>query len=369
MSISHFENGELLALLHAGLFEDPLWHSFLESLRQMTYADHCGIYFRRADVPATQSTSVSAGQSRPVHIRDLYDKIFHRLDPVPYDQLRPGRVYSLAEFMLPADKGHEAYRKDYMIPSGMNFKRIMRVTGQNDYNAWITIWAGKNDFRAKHDSLLSSLYPHISIALRTYEMVERNGVRARIANEAVRRLNFGWLTLDSKCEIVDIDPEAENMLELINVSGRFPSRRLRLPSPKAQKGLSEAIREYQENPNARARALNLHDDPGIDMLIMPMGERTLSGPRTAILTAYLHGESGPQVQRVDQLMDLFTLTRGEARLALALSRGKSITEAAHDLTLTVETARNYSKKIYSKTGARGQPDLVRIVLASVVALV
>jgi DNA-binding CsgD family transcriptional regulator len=338
MSISHFENGELLALLHAGLFEDPLWHSFLESLRQMTYADHCGIYFRRADVPATQSTSVSAGQSRPVHIRDLYDKIFHRLDPVPYDQLRPGRVYSLAEFMLPADKGHEAYRKDYMIPSGMNFKRIMRVTGQNDYNAWITIWAGKNDFRAKHDSLLSSLYPHISIALRTYE-------------------------------IVDIDPEAENMLELINVSGRFPSRRLRLPSPKAQKGLSEAIREYQENPNARARALNLHDDPGIDMLIMPMGERTLSGPRTAILTAYLHGESGPQVQRVDQLMDLFTLTRGEARLALALSRGKSITEAAHDLTLTVETARNYSKKIYSKTGARGQPDLVRIVLASVVALV
>ncbi|PHX98275.1 MAG: chemotaxis protein CheY, partial [Rhodospirillaceae bacterium] len=36
--------------------------------------------------------------------------------------------------------------------------------------------------------------------------------------------------------------------------------------------------------------------------------------------------------------------------------------------LTVETARNYSKKIYAKTGARGHAELVRIILTSVLAI-
>jgi len=44
------------------------------------------------------------------------------------------------------------------------------------------------------------------------------------------------------------------------------------------------------------------------------------------------------------------------------------TMAADALGLTVETARNYSKKIYAKTGARGHAELVRIILTSVLAI-
>ncbi|MFM6831502.1 MAG: helix-turn-helix transcriptional regulator [Novosphingobium sp.] len=54
-------------------------------------------------------------------------------------------------------------------------------------------------------------------------------------------------------------------------------------------------------------------------------------------------------------------------MALALSRGMTIAEAAVELGLTVGSARMYSKMIYAKTGARGLPDLVRIVLRSVLA--
>ena len=69
-----------------------------------------------------------------------------------------------------------------------------------------------------------------------------------------------------------------------------------------------------------------------------------------------------------QIAQLFGLRPSEARLALALSRGLSIADAAHALGLTLETARNYSKKIYAKTGTRGQSDLVRLILTSVLAL-
>ena len=62
------------------------------------------------------------------------------------------------------------------------------------------------------------------------------------------------------------------------------------------------------------------------------------------------------------------LLPSEARLAWQLAQGTSIAEAASMTGLSEETARNYSKKIYAKTGARGQPELVRIILTSVLAI-
>ena len=62
------------------------------------------------------------------------------------------------------------------------------------------------------------------------------------------------------------------------------------------------------------------------------------------------------------LRELHGLSDREAALAEKLSRGETIIEAGRALRLTDETARNYSKRIYAKTGTRGQGDLVREVL-------
>ena len=83
----------------------------------------------------------------------------------------------------------------------------------------------------------------------------------------------------------------------------------------------------------------------------------------------MSGDRHSQRNRREQLVDLFGLLPSEARLAWELAQGRTIAEAATELNLTLETARNYSKKIYSKTGARGQVELVRIILTSVLAIV
>ena len=72
---------------------------------------------------------------------------------------------------------------------------------------------------------------------------------------------------------------------------------------------------------------------------------------------------------IGKAADLRTqLTLQEARLALHISRGVTIREAAALLGLTHETTRLYSKRSYAKTGTRGQADLVRLILASIIAL-
>jgi DNA-binding CsgD family transcriptional regulator len=121
-------------------------------------------------------------------------------------------------------------------------------------------------------------------------------------------------------------------------------------------------------PASRPRAVVLSREPWLDMLLVPANLRqAASGPAPA-LVAYVHSDTWSSADRCEQLGELFDLIPCEARLALALSRGMTIAEAAADLGLTVESARTYSKRIYAKTGARGQPDLLRFIHRSVLAI-
>src|SRR5690606_19596642 len=53
------------------------------------------------------------------------------------------------------------------------------------------------------------------------------------------------------------------------------------------------------------------------------------------------------------------LNRSETRLAVLLCDGRTLAEAAEALGWTLETTRSASKRIFARTGTRGQGDLIR----------
>lgn len=61
------------------------------------------------------------------------------------------------------------------------------------------------------------------------------------------------------------------------------------------------------------------------------------------------------------LIKLFQLTAREASLAVELTRGASLAEAADTLGITRETARGHLKAVFGKTGTNRQSDLVALV--------
>ena len=71
---------------------------------------------------------------------------------------------------------------------------------------------------------------------------------------------------------------------------------------------------------------------------------------------------------LEQVCRLYNLTPTETRLAVRLVNGSSVAEASQGLHIKSDTARAYLKHIFAKVGARGQPDLVRILLRSLVGL-
>lgn len=63
-----------------------------------------------------------------------------------------------------------------------------------------------------------------------------------------------------------------------------------------------------------------------------------------------------------KLRDHYGLTSAEAKLALAVARGKSITDYAAEAQLSVNTVKTHMKRVLSKTGARNQAALIRLML-------
>ncbi|WOK37449.1 helix-turn-helix transcriptional regulator [Sphingomonas sp. C3-2] len=360
---------DILASLYAGPLESPLWSTFLERLRRRLGAVTCALYFRHADAPLNESTELYAGAPESLELRQRYNERLYRLDPIPYDVLRPGRVYSLAEFVAPANPEHEKYLREFVLPGKRNWLRVMKIEEPGGYRCWLTIWKEGADFTGGQTNFIGQLAQHITVALRIFATIDRWQVKAGIAGEAVRRLNFGWLTLDAHGHIIEMDPHAEHLLRHSSVLRQVSAGQLMPASRQADKVLRDALKSFASDAAARARAIRLSEDPWIDILLVPIRQSGVSGERKPIATAYIHGDRETSDSRIEQLMSLFGLSQGEARLALGISRGQSIAEAAAEIGLTEATARNYSKIVYSKTGARGQADLVRIILTSVAILV
>lgn len=353
----------LLALLE-GAFESPPWTRFLDALRQRSCADYSSLIFRPPGLTNTVFHLYS-GRRSPPHVQQLYQDSFYKRDPTPYHAMREGQVYGLDELLPRKDPAREAYIREVMVPSGMNAIRMMRVAEASGVSAWLTITRHEGDFSAADAALLRGLAPYLRSVLRSFVALERERTSALLAGEAIQRLDYGWIALDAGAHVLETDAQGQLLLDRSSVLRRDARGHLCASSAKQSREIVAAVKALASADDARPRAMVLCRDPWLDMLLVPAHRETRSARAVPAVIAYVHGDSVLSADRCEQLAQLFDLLPSESRLALALSRGMSIAEAAQELGLTVETARTYTKSIYAKMGARGQADLVRFVHRSV----
>jgi DNA-binding CsgD family transcriptional regulator len=364
------EFGALVASLIEGLVEDPPWRRFLDALRVAVDGDYASLVFRPLPLgtPEARVIHLYSGSASPPPVTRHYRENLYLRDPMPYHEMVEGRAYRLDELLQFGEPAHDAYLSQLLVPSGMNHLRMIRFAEPGGHSGWITVTRRDSEFAAEVDALLEALAPFMRPALGSFVALERERMTAAVAREAVRRLNFGWLTLDGEGRVLDADHLGGQMLADGARIARAKDGRLTAKDPALRRQLLAAIRELAIDPQARPRAVVLSREPWLDLLLVPSGQRMGTTQAAPAIVCYLHADNWSSADRCEQLAQLFDLAPSEARLALALSRGMSISEAAPELGLTVESARTYSKRIYAKTGARGQSDLVRFIHRSVLVI-
>lgn len=389
---SALPDAALLRALIEGLSRDPPWGQFLDMLRAMLRADYCSITFRPfapgtpppggvglAAGPSSRVVHLASGRQSPPIVARLYRESLYDEDPMPYHQMAEGRVHALPELIREGEPVHEAYRQRLLAPSGMNVLRIMRLEEPSGVSAWLTVSREAGEFTRADEDLIAALAPWLRPALAAFVTLERERAAARVAGEAMARMNFAWVTLDAAGRVLDHDRQGADLFSARGPLRRGRDGRLTAREPQVARDIAVAVRALGLDPGGPPRALVLSREPWLDMLLVPASAqvraRGLIGPEAIAphliapqMIAYVHADRWSSADRAGQIAALFDLLPSEARLALALSRGMSIAEAAGELGLTVESARTYSKRIYAKTGARGQADLVRFVHRSVLAM-
>lgn len=365
MAIILGEEHDLIAALHRGTLGAPPWEDFLEQLRRRTGADFASLFFK-GDHDWLQTIRIPALPHGSDDINEFYQQKFGNSDALPHNAMRLNRVYSFDEFLDPNDPRQSRLKSLFMHDADVRFARNIRVAEPNGGQIWISLGRKKSDFSVSDGALLGSLANHLAIAAGTHSELERQRLKAGVSADAIMRLNFGWFMLDASGRIIDMSEQAEALVHEAQTLRKSPNGRLIAASADAQ-GILRKFLQLRQAGESAVRTVHLSDDPWLDMLLTNP-PTDLPSAMKPLAIAYVHGERSSSAERSQHLASLFGLTLQEARLALHISHGVTIREAAVLLGLTHETTRLYSKRIYAKTGTRSQADLVRLILASIVAL-
>ncbi len=367
LELSHIQ-ASLVSAMMDGPFEDPPWTKFLAQLRAATGADFATLIFRPPDRPLGEALHLFSGDAPVLNVNEVYATYLGGLDMLSDLRMEEGRIYSFQELYPLEGAEHAKFYEEVIVASGITACRMVRVMEPTGVSAWLSVSRREGEFVSRDETLLRMVAPVLRGVLRLYIALENERFAAAVTGDAMRRLHFGWMTLDARGYVLEHEPEAGDVLKRSRVLSKGIDGRLVVSSPQLRRSIFDAIETISGNPQAKPHVFTLNQDPWLDMLLLPVTQDRLSAHPKATVIAYVHGDSWHATDRCEQLTQLFGLSPSEAKLALALSRGMTIIEAAEALGITEGTTRKRSKAIYAKTGARGLPDLVRIVMRSVISL-
>lgn len=211
-----------------------------------------------------------------------------------------------------------------LTPPQPGDRRALGVQGP-DGGVWLVLYRASGQFRAAESALLSGLVPHLEQALQLAAQMAALRDQAARARRLARRIGVGQVRFGAHGEIVGADDVARDLLARAGAT----------PQGSFKRGITAfggGVEMVRNGDHGYLRATDM---------ALPAPER-------------LAQELG--------------LALPEARLARALGQGASLREAAVAQGVTIETARYYSKQIFAKTGARGQPDLIRRLWTGAVML-
>lgn len=359
MALTSRDETDLLLPLFGGAVEPVPFSSFLEQLRRRAGVISASITIRPGQGREGVVLFVGPDLRRRAHELQLEE--LNLTDRIQYDRLRPGRVYSGDEFD-DHDPVSKARRIRDMRKLGLADERVVRLLDEEAASAWL-ILASARPCTAADSALLSNLAPYVAAAVRAFVASERHKLALALDGEGLQRAGSGWIVFDKAARVLALAPATAVVLG--KAFGHPPrlGERPREFGPAVERALGEAASAFAHDHGAGERSLVLCPEPHVEAILAPYSAAmpALAAPA---MVAYCRHVAPPAESRADHFAHLFGLPRREAELALRLADGLSLAEAGEAMGLTIETTRNYSKRLFAKVGVRGQAELVRAVYES-----
>jgi PAS domain-containing protein len=223
--------------------------------------------------------------------------------------------------------------------------------------------AEQGPFQPSSELTFAGIAGHIGRVHSLRVRLDDAQAKARYAEAALDGLAYGLIVLDAQGRAVLVNGRARR---LIGEGGALELRQNRLAAraPALDRDLQAMLERARSGTSLEASSIRL-PGPGDAALIVWVVRLPASSPlaaRDAPGVLVMIGDSGARGRvRRDDLIKIYALTPAEADLALALSGGLTLRDAAAERGVVYVTARSQLYAILEKTGVHRQAELTRLI--------
>ncbi|MDO7835612.1 helix-turn-helix transcriptional regulator [Sphingobium sp. HBC34] len=357
--------------LRDAIYNAPLdmrpWKEALALFRQALDARFVYMSFRPVHEGAV-GIGISAADTDVSTMRRDYAERFQHINPMAFDRMELGKVYSIRDF---AAEDHPFWT-DYLNPSGIGNAYGFSISN-GDFHAVIHLVraAEKGDLTGDQVRWWESHAPAFSSAVRVFGEMRLRHFVTGLQSQVLDRMSLGMMILDANAHLLFANMAAHEILASQRHFGLSDDLRLRFARPDHQKVLLQSCAASGDGGN---RLLCCSDgdyaDRVIEILLSSVEPDHDFGLASApALVVYLHNRAASAAPAPELLATLFGLTQAEAKVLATLAAGSTIAEAAILLGLSENTVRTQTKRILSKVGVSRQTDLIRLAIGSLANLV
>ncbi len=327
----------------------------------------------------TVSFSYETGSAPPAAPIE-YLRYYHQIDPRLSKHLPApvGTWFSCEDHFDDAFVERDRFYQDFLIAYGGRY--LFGAKLHDDDTSSVLIGhltpVGRPPLTRDEKGAFARLAQHCAKALDIEQTLSAKADQHSVGAELMERMRQPMILIDCHRRVTYRNRNAEQLFAkrhlVFEVDGKLACR-----DTQSDMDFTMALRELALVPvsthgdmgiPAERRTVRLRSREGkivVGTLLALRPEKTMgSFGRTpqALFTLF---EPGAAVE-IDPfiLSTTFDLTPAEARLTAMIVNGRTPEACAHELDVKISTIRSQLLAIYRKTGATGQPDLVRLILSA-----
>lgn len=368
-------SSDLLGKLYATVENRQRWTPLLDDLRRCAGAGGAVVQLLDAR-PDRLNTIWQARDSRSTANSDLHDRCLNNPDnprlrrqtiaglpPAEIADLTwvgsdrrlftryPHLLADIRERLSQIGLGH-AFWVSFPICEARRFTLILHREAGDD-----------RDLTQVEEGALRELLPHMQQAAKLWLSLEKAACRTNALENALDRLDLALVVCDAELRIHWSNTAAESLIAR-GRSLRMEAGRLGTSNTANDAVLRRLIGKVLSGAADSQVGVIGSDECHPTHVRASTCAGTWSPLESGQVALFLSQPSSGNCLNPADLCELFGLTPAEARLAVALASGASLANYSDGRGISIGTARNQLKQVLSKTGTRGQSELVRTLCNS-----
>lgn len=218
---------------------------------------------------------------------------------------------------------------------------------------------------AAHREAMELVAPHLLRALHISRLMQDAADRLESFSAIVTALPTAVFIVDARCGLIHVNPAGNRLLAAGELVGQRAGHLLAFPE-EAGRALETAVHACAGASSPSGATSLLLASVGRQSLALviplPQSRSFLSGgAHRAAAAVFVSGVDAPLLLPPELLRQRYGLTPAELRIFMWAVEGRGTAEIADLSGTSANTIKTHMRRLLSKTGARRQADLVRLV--------